>query len=82
MEDVKNGKPHREPVDRAVEKLSADPAETLFVGDSVHDMRAGNAAEVSTGAALWGPFSRADLEPSEPLHWLASPGDLLRLVLA
>ena len=80
-DDVENPKPHREPVDRAVAKLSADPAETLFVGDSVHDMHAGKAATVGTGAALWGPFSRADLEASEPSHWLASPEDLLRLVL-
>lgn len=80
-DDVENPKPHREPVDRAVALLSADPEATLFVGDSVHDMHAGRAAEVGTGAALWGPFSRADLEPSEPAHWLASPEDLLPLVL-
>jgi pyrophosphatase PpaX len=81
VEDVENPKPHREPVDRAVAQLAADPASTLFVGDSVHDMRAGRAAEVGTGAALWGPFRRADLAPGEPGHWLASPADVVRLVL-
>ena len=80
-EDVANAKPHREPVDRAVALLGADPAATLFVGDSVHDMRSGRSAEVRTGAALWGPFDRAHLAASEPSHWLASPGDVLRLVL-
>jgi pyrophosphatase PpaX len=80
-EDVANPKPHREPVDRALALLGAAPEATLFVGDSVHDMRAGLAAAVPTGAALWGPFEAAELAEGEPTHWLASPGDLVRLVL-
>jgi pyrophosphatase PpaX len=80
-EDVVNAKPHREPVDRALALVGAGPHETLFVGDSLHDMHAGRAAEVRTGAALWGPFDRAHLAPSEPSHWLPSPDDLRRLVL-
>jgi pyrophosphatase PpaX len=80
-EDVTHHKPHREPVDRAVSLLSADREVTLFVGDSLHDLQAGRAAEVRTGAALWGPFVRADLERGEPSHWLASPRDVLTLAL-
>jgi len=80
-DDVTRHKPHREPVDRAVSLLAADRAATLFVGDSVHDMHAGRAAEVRTGAALWGPFARADLERGEPTHWLASPRDVVALAL-
>jgi pyrophosphatase PpaX len=80
-EDVQHPKPHREPVDKAMAALGVGAAESLFVGDSVHDMHAGKAAEVATGAALWGPFSRADLEPSHPAHWLSTPADLVRLVL-
>jgi pyrophosphatase PpaX len=81
-EDVTNPKPHREPVDRALALLGAPAASAIFVGDSVHDMRAGRAAAVPTGAALWGPFGRADLEESEPTHWLASLEELVQLVLA
>jgi pyrophosphatase PpaX len=80
-DDVTRHKPHREPVDRAVALLGADPRETLFVGDSVHDMDAGRAAEVGTGAALWGPFERHHLARSEPHHWLDAPEDVLRLAL-
>jgi len=80
-DDVSNHKPHREPVDRAVALLGADPEATLFVGDSVHDMDAGRAAEVDTGAALWGPFERHHLARSEPHHWLDAPEDVLRLTL-
>ena len=44
-------------------------------------MHAGRSAEVGTGAAMWGPFARADLEPATPRHWLAGPEDVVRLVL-
>ena len=79
-EDVRNPKPHREPVDRALELLNAPAITAIYVGDSVHDMRAGRAAGVMTGAALWGPFTRADLEPTEPTYWFETPDDLLRLL--
>jgi pyrophosphatase PpaX len=80
-EDVIHGKPHPEPVQRAMTLLGAEPATTLFVGDSIHDMHAGAAALVSTGAALWGPFRRADLAPSGPNFWLQTPADVVDLVL-
>jgi pyrophosphatase PpaX len=57
----------------------ADPATTVFVGDSPHDMAAGRAAGVRTAAALWGPFARGDLEPHAPDFWLERPDDLSRL---
>jgi pyrophosphatase PpaX len=79
-DDVVNPKPHPEPVHRALEALGAAPAEAVFVGDSLHDMHSGRAAGTATAAVLWGPFDRAHLEPSTPDHWLAEPGDLLRLL--
>lgn len=36
-------------------------------------------SKAHTGAELWGPFSRAELEPHAPDSWLASPADLLAL---
>lgn len=81
-EDVKHAKPHREPVDRALAHFGADPGGVLFVGDSIHDLDAGRAAAVSTGAALWGPFAREALVPGAPTHWLEAPEDLVRVVLA
>lgn len=65
-------KPEPEPVLRALERLGYEPSEAVFIGDSVHDMEAGNAAGVTTIAALWGPFTRADLEPASPKHYLDS----------
>lgn len=63
-------KPDPYPVRLALNKLGYEPAEAVFVGDSPHDMKSGNAASVITIAALWGPFTRASLEPDHPTHFL------------
>jgi len=78
-DDVKNFKPHPEPVLKAVEELGAPHAETVFVGDSRHDMECGRAAGVKTAAVLWGPFDRAHLKDLSPDYWLEKPEDLRQL---
>jgi pyrophosphatase PpaX len=80
-DEVTNPKPHPEPVQKAVELLGAEPATTVYVGDSIHDMHSGRAAGVRTAAALWGPFGRDYLESTKPDYWLASPGDLVQLLV-
>lgn len=80
-DDVTNAKPHPEPVHRAVADLGADPASTIFIGDSIHDLHSGRAAGVMTGAVLWGPFGREALEPASPDYWLDTPQHLERLLL-
>ena len=47
-------KPDPEPVRLALHRLGCSPEDAMFVGDSVHDVMAGNAAGVATVAALWG----------------------------
>jgi pyrophosphatase PpaX len=81
-DEVTNPKPHPEPVETAVRLLGADRAETVYVGDSIHDMRSGRAAGVRTAAVLWGPFERGHLEEAAPDYWLETPADLVRLVMA
>lgn len=73
-------KPDPEPVLFALERLGYGPQEAVFVGDSVHDIVAGNAAGVSTVAALWGPFSREDLAAAEPSYYLERIADLPTLL--
>ena len=79
-DEVSNPKPHPEPVEKAVALLGADPARTVYVGDSIHDMHSGRAAGVKTAAALWGPFGRSHLESAGPDYWLEKPEDLVGLV--
>ena len=73
-------KPDPEPVRIALHRLDTEPEHAIFVGDSVHDVLAGNAAGVHTAAALWGAFKRADLAPGEPNAWLESISDVVTLL--
>lgn len=79
-DDVTRPKPDPEPVLAALERLGAAAADTVFVGDSLHDMYSGREAGVATAAALWGPFNQSHLEPAAPTHWLSHPRELLSLV--
>ena len=73
-------KPDPQPVEIALTKLGYTPDEAVFVGDSVYDMLAGNAAGVTTIAALWGPFTRDDLAASKPAFYLERIRDLPKLL--
>jgi pyrophosphatase PpaX len=48
----------------------------VFVGDSPHDILAGNAADVTTIAALWGPFERETLAEARPDHFIGCMAEL------
>jgi len=67
-------------VTQALEQLGSDGRQTIFVGDSPHDMLAGRGAGVRTAVACWGPFRRAQLQPTAPDYWLQHPADLLELL--
>ena len=69
-DSVARHKPDPLPVLTALEKLGAKASAAAFVGDSPHDIAAGNGAGVCTIAALWGPFSREVLERARPTHLL------------
>ena len=73
-------KPDPFPVRMALEELGYEPHETVFVGDSPHDISAGNAAGVTTIAALWGPFTRNQLAPYKPTLYLDRITDLPPMV--
>ncbi len=76
-DDVTNGKPHPEPILTALKLTGADPEQTLFIGDSPHDIHAGQAAGVKTAAVSWGPFQPETLKATNPDRWLGSLEELL-----
>lgn len=78
-DDVQHGKPHPEPVLKALDALDAPPRETVFIGDSDHDIHAGRAAGVATAAVTWGPFARKTLEAAGPTHVIITPTQVLDL---
>jgi len=52
-DDVSHPKPAPDGLLAALAAVAADPAETVYVGDSVNDARAARAAGVRFAAALW-----------------------------
>ena len=68
IESCTRHKPDPEPVHVALARLGSEAGSALFVGDSPHDVASGNAAGVISVAALWGPFTRAELELVRPAH--------------
>jgi pyrophosphatase PpaX len=79
MEHTERHKPNPDPVFVALDRLGlrerAD--QVIFVGDSTHDLRAGRAAGVKTGAAMWGPFPPESLRALAPDYELATIESLL-----
>ena len=73
-------KPEAFPVLLALEELRYSPGEAVFVGDSPHDIQSGNAAGVISIAALWGPFTKDQLSPSNPKEYLERITDLPALL--
>jgi pyrophosphatase PpaX len=80
LDSCEHHKPDPEPVRLALELLGYSPSEAIFLGDSPHDIRAGNAAGVTTVAALWGPFPRAALDAASPHFLIQHNRELARLV--
>jgi putative hydrolase of the HAD superfamily len=74
--DMPHRKPHRDPFDRAVADLGAEPSESLYVGDSLEYDVAG-----AKGAGLWAAWCPRDgaVDPGEhaPDYVLGSPADLV-----
>jgi pyrophosphatase PpaX len=80
MDSTARHKPNPDPVLHALAELGSTRSDALFLGDSPHDIEAGNAAGVTSVAALWGPFSRTVLERASPTYFLEHIRELPALV--
>ncbi|MCL1797772.1 MAG: HAD-IA family hydrolase [Eggerthellaceae bacterium] len=73
-------KPDPGPILFAAETLQVDPRACLYVGDSPYDIQAGNAAEVTTVAALWGMFAKKILLAQKPAYVCAHISELTKVL--
>ena len=56
-DQVEEGKPHPSMVRKALEELGAEPSQSIVIGDSPHDMKAGsNAGCITIGIGIKGDF--------------------------
>lgn len=72
-------KPFPDPILAALEKLDADADSSVYIGDSIHDMKAAHAAGIDFALASW---SIPSLDPFNDLqeYTLATPHDVLALL--
>jgi HAD superfamily hydrolase (TIGR01509 family) len=71
--DAERAKPHPDIVAVALERIEADPARAIFVGDTVWDVQAGLRAGVPTAAVLSGGIAREALEHAGAAAVYAGP---------
>jgi HAD superfamily hydrolase (TIGR01509 family) len=75
--DVEASKPAPDLVRVALDKAGADPGETVFVGDTVWDVRACQRAAVPCIGLLSGGISEAELREAGAVKAYKNPADLL-----
>ena len=79
-DDVTEHKPNAEPLLQAMNAISAVPAQTLMVGDTMADLGGARAAGTKSGAALWDSQDEAELRAAQPDYLLTDPREILRLL--
>lgn len=81
FEDVTHAKPHPEGLLRLIERLGADPARTLVVGDSWADMEVARNGGAKSCLATWGLDDPAEqLARVVPDFTISAPAQLLDLL--
>lgn len=74
-------KPDPTALRRLLERMAADPARTLFVGDSDVDILTAHNAGLPGAGALWGFRTKEELTAAGADALAASPAELTRLIL-
>lgn len=80
IDDVSRGKPDPEPVRLALQRLGAEPADALMVGDSQYDIIAGRDAGTATVGVAWSLKGEAHLRSFGPDYVIRNMRELLELV--
>ena len=75
--DTKKHKPEPEPILAAMDKMGADPATTVYVGDTINDLKAAHAAGVKFAGALYGSANQETIKDAD--FPLTKPADLLKI---
>lgn len=73
--DTEKHKPNPDPILAAVEKMGADKSTTVYVGDTINDLKAAHAAGVKFAAAMYGSANPEAIKDSADFL-LYTPQDL------
>lgn len=73
--DTKKHKPDPDPILAAMDKMGADPATTVYVGDTINDMKAAHATGAKFAGALYSSANPDSIKDAD--FPLIKPADLL-----
>jgi pyrophosphatase PpaX len=79
-DDTVNGRPDPEPLERAMNYLHSRPSETIYVGDTPHDIEQGKRAHVTTIGVSSGLYTRQELAAQHPDFLIDSVSELTETV--
>ncbi|MFT8871211.1 MAG: HAD family hydrolase [Sporolactobacillus sp.] len=80
-DDVVHPKPNPEGIIQMIENFHANPATTIYIGDSNSDVVAGKAAGIQTAAVQWMALSQSGSYPAGPDYFWTDVRELIQLVL-
>lgn len=75
--DTKKHKPAPDPILAAMNKIGADPATTVYIGDTINDMKATHAAGAKFAGALYSSANPDSIKDAD--FPLMKPADLLEI---
>lgn len=78
VDDTTEHKPNPAPIVAGLDKVNAQLNNSIYIGDTVHDLQAAHAAGIKFAAALWGAMQPEQLVLAD--YHLNEPADLLKLV--
>ena len=76
-EGVTHPKPHPESAFKAARLLNSEPADCLFVGDSIYDIRCAQAAGMDSALVQWGAATEEEVTKINPSYLIDRFTDLL-----
>lgn len=79
LSDVSVGKPDPEGIIKAMDILKSERSSSLIVGDSYHDLEAGQAAGIQTAGVSWSDRGEDFLRSYNPSYMIDDLSDLIRL---
>lgn len=79
LDDVRNAKPHPEPIVKALNNIGSKASKALMVGDNTHDIEAGQNAGTKTAGVAWTIKGRKVLDDLNPDYMLTNMRELLKI---
>lgn len=78
--DVKNHKPHPEPVLKVLDALEGNVEEAILIGDSLSDMLCGKNTGITTILVDWSILPREELLKANPDFIAKTPKDIVTII--